>query len=152
MKNILKIGIFFGVVLLLTGCGTKVVKCTKNNDQGASGYTINSTYEIVSSGDKVSKVEIEEVITSKNNTTLAYFEDRLKTQYENQNKKYKGYTVKTKTEKGKTIVNVTIDYSKFDVEKFANDNDIIKSDIKKSKKMTSDIAKKYYESLGTTCK
>ena len=152
MKNILKVGIFFGVVLLLTGCGTKVVKCTKNNDQGASGYTINSTYEIVSSGDKVSKVEIEEVITSKNNTTLAYFEDRLKTQYESQNKKYKGYTVKTKTEKGKTIVNVTIDYSKFDVEKFANDNDIIKSDIKKSKKMTSDIAKKYYESLGTTCK
>ena len=152
MKNILKVGIFFGVVLLLTGFGTKGVKCTKNNDQGASGYTINSTYEIVSSGDKVSKVEIEEVITSKNNTTLAYFEDRLKKQYEDQNKKYKGYTVKTKTEKGKTIVNVTIDYSKFDVEKFANDNDIIKSDIKKSKNMTSDIAKKYYESLGTTCK
>ena len=152
MRNALKVGLVFCLVLLVSGCGTKVVKCTMNNDQSGSGYTIDSTYEIYSSKDIVSKVEIKEIITSKNNTTLAYFEDNLKKKYEDLNKQYKGYTVKTKTEKGKTIVTATADYSKIDIEKFANANDVIKDDIKKSKKMTSDIAKKYYESLGATCK
>ena len=152
MRNALKVGLVFCLVLLVSGCGTKVVKCTMNNDQSGSGYTIDSTYEIYSSKDIVSKVEIKEIITSKNNTTLAYFEDNLKKKYEDLNKQYKGYTVKTKTEKGKTIVTATADYSKIDIEKFANANDVIKDDIKKSKKMTSDIAKKYYESLGAACK
>lgn len=152
MKNIFKIAFCFCIILLMTGCGTKVVKCTNNNDQGASGYTIDSTYEIYSSNDVVNKVEIKEVITSKNNTTLVYFEDKLKKKYEQLNKLYKGYTIKTKTEKGKTTVDVTIDYTKTDVEKFVNENDIIKAAFKKDKKMTSDIAKTYYESLGATCK
>ena len=152
MKNVFKIIFVFGIVLLATGCGTKVVTCTIKNDQSGSGYSIDSTYEIYSKKDNVSTVEIKEVITSKNNTTLAYFEDKLKKKYEELNKLYKGYTVKTKSEKGKVIVTATADYSKIDVEKFANANDVIKDDIKKSKKMTSDIAKKYYESLGASCK
>ena len=152
MKNIAKIACCFCLVLLMTGCGTKVLKCTIKNDQGASGYTIDSTYEIYSSKSSVSKVEIKEVITSKNNTTLAYFEDKLKKKYEELNTQYKGYTVKSSTEKGKTIVTATADYSKIDVEKFANATDSIKDDYKKSKKMTEEIMKKYYESLGATCK
>ena len=152
MKKLIKLGLVFSFVVLATGCGTNVTKCTIKNDQGASGYTIDSTYDIYSNGDNVDKVEIKEVITSKNNTTLAYFEDRLKKKYEELNKMYKGYTVTSNTEKGKITVTATADYSKIDVEKFANDNDVIKSDIKKSNKMTSKIMKKYYESLGATCK
>ena len=151
MKKIVKLGLVFCFVLLATGC-SNVTKCTIKNDQGSSGYTIDTTYEIYSSGNNVSKVEIKEVVTSKNNTTLAYFEDRLKKKYEELNKDYKGYTVKSSLEKGKAIVTATADYSKIDVEKFANDNDTIKSDINKSKKMTTEIMKKYYESLGASCK
>ena len=113
---------------------------------------IDTQVVIASKKDVVEKVEIKEVITSKNNTTLAYFEDKLKKKYEELNKLYKGYTVKTTTEKGKAIVTATADYSKIDIEKFGNANDTIKDDIKKSKKMTSEIAKKYYESLGASCK
>ena len=152
MKKLIKLGLVFGFVVLATGCGNNVTKCTIKNDQGSSGYTIDTTYEIYSKGDNVDKVEIKEVITSKNNTTLAYFEDKFKKKYEELNKNYKGYTVKSSVEKGKAIVTATADYNKIDVTKFANDNDTIKSDIKKSKKMTTKIMKKYYESLGASCK
>ena len=152
MRNIVKVLSIFCVAILLTGCGTKVTKCTMSNDEGQSGYTLDTSYEIYSSGDKVSKVEVKEVITSKNNTTLAYFEDKLKKKYEALNDSYGGYTVKSEIKDGKTTVTVTIDYSKVAIDKFANDNDIIKSDILKSNKMTPEIAKKYYESLGAKCK
>ena len=152
MKGIFKIVVICGCAVLLTGCGTKVTKCSINNDEGQSGYTLDTTFEIYSSDDKVNKVEVKEVVTSKNNTTLAYFEDKLKKKYQELNDTYGGYTVKSEIKDGKATVTATIDYSKVEIEKFANDNDIIKSDILKANKMTPEIAKKYYESSGASCK
>lgn len=154
MKNIFKFLSVFVLVLLLTGCFDKkdVSKCTLNNDQSASGYTINSTYNIYSTNGVVNSVETKEIVTSENTTILAYFEDLLKKQYEAANKSYGGYKFEVSKSDKKVTSTVSINYDKMDLAKFIKDNTAMKSYVNKSNKLTLEGAKKLYESLGATCK
>ncbi len=154
MKNVVKFLIVFVGVLLLSGCMDKkqVSKCTLSNDQSASGYSINSTYNIYSTNGIVNSVQTKEVVTSKNTTILAYFEDLLKKQYESANSSYGGYEFKVSKTDNKVTSTVTINYEKMDLDKFVKDNASMKSYVNKSNKLTLDGVKKLYESLGATCK
>ena len=154
MRKIGKILFGFLGIILLTGCGDKkqVSKCTLNSDQSASGYTINSTYEIYSTNDIVSSVKTKEVVTSKNTTILAYFEDLLNKQYKSASETYGGYTYKVTNKDGKVTSEVTINYDKMNLSKFVKDNASMKSYVNKSNKLTLDGVKKIYEGLGATCK
>ena len=152
MKKIIKIGFVFAFILFVSGCNKKAVTCTIENDQSASGYVIKTTYNIYSNKDIVTKVETNEVITSKNNTILAYFEKNNKDKYDSENKKYGGYTVNVLNKDGKVTTNITIDYNKMDVDKFVTDNTAMKSYVNDKHQVTLKGAKTLYESLGATCK
>ena len=156
MKGYIKKGMFvicMILVLFTTGCKKQVVTtCNYKNDQKASGYNINSTYNIYSDGKTVNKVVMEEVVTSKNTTVLKFFEKKLKDQYEKINSTYGGYTIDVKNKDKKVISTVTIDYNKMNLKKYVKDNVALKSYIDKNNKMTLKGAKALYESLGATCK
>lgn len=153
MKKFVKLTFALMLVVLLTGClgKNKVTKCTLNSDQSASGYKIKSEYNMYTSGDIVTKVVTTETVESKNNTILAYFEKQLKTQYKTNNDKYGGYTYKITNKDGKVVSEVTIDYSKMNLNKFVKDNPAMKSYVNKSNKLTTKGVKSMYQSLGATC-
>ena len=152
MKKVIKLLFIFMCVVFISGCaGTKVTKCTLKSDQSASGYTLDSTYDIYSKDDVVTKVVTKEVVNSENTTIIAYFEKTLKDQYENANKKYGGYTVDVKKEDKKVISSVTIDYNKVDLASYVKDNTAMKSYVNKDNKLTLKGAKSLYESLGASC-
>lgn len=155
----MKKGVKFLVVSLLTvllvGCSSKeekVVKtCTLNSDQSASGYTLNATYKIYATNDVVTSVETEEIVISDNEQIRDYFESTLNSSYETAEETYGGYTYNIKKEDNKVISNVTIDYTKMDLEKFIDSNTTMKAYVNSDNKITLDGAKKIYEDLGATC-
>lgn len=156
MKKVINLLVILVGVIFIAGCkynlpGQKVTKCTLDNDQSKSGYKTIVTYNIYSKNDVVSKVSYEEVLTSENTTILKYFEDLNKKQFEQQNKTYGGYSFDVKAEKNKIISNVTINYSKLDMNKFIKDNSAMKSYVDENNKFTLKGAKTMYESLGAKC-
>lgn len=153
MKRIVKISLALLLVVLLTGCKGKQVatKCTLTSDQSASGYKIESTYNVYSTENKVDRVETVETVTSKNTTVLAYFEKQLKTQYKANDDTYGGYTYKITNKNGKVTSNVTIDYSKMNLDKFVKDNPAMKSYVDKKNNITLKGIKSMYESMGAKC-
>lgn len=153
VKSIIYVAIFLVVViaaLCFIPSKKKVTACYNTIDQGASGYRINTKYKINSTNDVVKKVEITDTIISSNNTILAYLEKQYKNLYEEQNKKYGGYTVSTEKKKEEVIVKVTIDYSDVDLKKLAKDNPSIAKKVKNNKLSLTD-AKSIYTNLGATC-
>lgn len=137
-------------LVLLTGCSKKMT-CTSTSDQSKSGYKLESKYEITTNNNNVTKVEIEETITSSDKKKLEKFEKQLDEQYSYNKKKYGGYTYKVTNSNGKVTSKVTIDYKKFDMKQFIKDNAAMKT-YTKDDKLTLDGAKKLYESTGATCK
>lgn len=153
MKKIFKLLFVFLGIILISGCGgSKVTKCELNSDQSASGYTLNSTYNIYSTGNVVKKVVTKETVTSENTTVLQYFEKTLKEQYETANSSYGGYKFDIKKTNNKVISSVSIDYSKLDMKKFVDNNTAMKSYVNKNNQLTLEGAKKLYETLGASCK
>ena len=142
--------VVIGLLIVLFG-GNKKVTCNLVSDQTKNGYKLESKYVISSNGKEVKTVNIEETITSKDKKTLEKFEKQLKEQYEFNNKTYKGYNFKVSNKGGKVTTSVTIDYSKFDMEKFIKNNEAMKQ-YTKNNKLTLEGAKKLYESTGAKCK
>ena len=137
----------------LTGCGQeKTIACKRFSDQSISGYEINTEYNISYDGDIVNKVEITEVVESKNKTILSDFEEKNKEQYKENNIKYRGYSYKITNENNKLVSKITIDYSKVDLDTFIKDNPAMKKFVNKDNKLTIDGVKAMYESTGATCK
>ena len=155
MKKCFKYLFIFGFILLIAGCTNNdkevVRKCTLTSDQSASGYKLNSTYEIHAKGNTVNSVVTEEVVTSSNTEILTYFENQLNTTYNTANETYGGYTIDIKKDTDKLTSKVTIDYTKLDMAKFVKDNSGMKAYVNSNNKLTLDGATKIYESLGATC-
>lgn len=129
----------------------KVTVCSSTLDQNeSSGYVIKSEYKIKSLRGTAKSAVISNVITSENNTILAYFEKQYKDTYTEQNKKYGGYTVKTETN-GKTVtITATIDYTKVNLKELVKDYSGITNDINNNK-LSLDGAKKMFTNVGATC-
>lgn len=154
MKKGFKILFISLFVFLLAGCEKNkevVTKCELTSNQAASGYSLDSTYEIYSKGGVVNKVKTKEVVTSDQEDVLTYFETYLNESYETASDTYGGYTYKVTKSDDKISSDVTIDYNKMDLDKFVSDNSSMKAYVNKDNKITLEGVTKIYESLGATC-
>ena len=116
------------------------------------GYKLETEYKVYSKKDIVTKVETKTTITSKKEKILKKFEKELNEQYETNNNNYGGYEYKANLKDNSLTANVSIDYTKYDMKKFASDNVAIKEYLNKDKQFTLEGAKKYYNTIGATCK
>ena len=88
-----------GIVLFVL-ISPKKVTCTNKSDQSQNGYVIETKEVIYPRGKNVSKVVINQTITSKDSKKLDSFEKQFKEDYASFDKKYGGYKYKvTKTSK-----------------------------------------------------
>lgn len=138
------------VFLLLMFCNKKVI-CTNSSDQSSNGYVLETKYVIKANFNKVNTITITENIVSKDKNVLDKFEKQLNDNYSYNKKTYGGYSYKVTNGDGKVTSNVTINYKKFDMKKFIDDNEAMKK-FTKNNKLTLSGAKKMYESTGAVCK
>lgn len=129
---------------------SKTIECTLT--QTTTEYKLNSTYKIFATGEVVDKVETVETIESEDAATLKTLESSVKTQYENSNKRYGGTDYKITNSGTKVESKVTIDYSKYDMEKMVNENSLMKSFVNEDNRLTVTGAKSLYTGMGATCK
>ena len=155
MKNGLKFLVVLPIVFLTAGCGAEkkevVNHCVLTSTSTTQGYSVNSTYDVYSKNNVVSKVVTEEVVESDNESVLSYFEKYLKETYESQNETYGGTTNKVTNENGKVTSSTTIDYSKMDLDKFVKSNTALSSYVNDKNQLTKDGVISLYESLGAKC-
>ncbi len=154
-KLIIILGAVFGVVilivlLLLLG-GSKKTTCKLVSNQTKNGYSLETQYEIYSKNNIVNKVVIHETITSDSKDKLEKFEKDFNEQYETLKTNYGGYTYKVTNKNNKITTEVTINYGKFNMEKFIKNNEAMKQYTKKNK-LTLEGAKDLYERSGAECK
>ncbi len=144
----------FGLIIcfFISGCGKKeiITKCNMKSDQSLSGYFIESNYKVYSKKNVVTKVEINEEISSEKSDVLSNFKSMYESQYDSNNNRYGGYSYKMSEKDGKLIIDLTIDYSKMNIEKFVSDNAAF-SDYLEDNKLTLDGIKKMYKTSGIVC-
>ncbi|MCI8545476.1 MAG: YehR family protein [Bacilli bacterium] len=152
MKKMISVLLLCVCIGIVSGCGAKkkTVECTVT--QTLSNYKLNATYKIYATGDVVDKVETVEVVESSDTSILKQLETQVTTQYEDNNKKYGGTDYKITNNGSKLESKVTIDYSKFDMEKMVSDNSAMKSLVNKKNRLTVKGATSLYETMGATCK
>lgn len=129
---------------------TKTIECTLT--QNTSGTKLNATYKIYATGEIVDKVETVEVVESSDSEVLNTIESQVRTQYENSNKRYGGTDFKITNDGKKMESKVTIDYSKYDMEKMVNENSVMKSLVDENNRLTVTGAKSIYTGMGAICK
>ena len=121
MKKGLKILFISLFVILISGCGKSnkevVSTCTLSSNQSSNGYKISSNYEIHSKDGLVNSVTTKETVESDNEQVRSYFKKTLEDSYNTANESYGGYTYNVTEDGNKVISDVTIDYSKMDLEK-----------------------------------
>ena len=151
MKKIINIGLVLALCILLTGClGGKTTKCSSSSEQ--KDYSISTDYTIKSKSNIVTSINIKTVIESKEKKVLEKFKKQLEDQYKGNNTSYGGYDYKVVIKGKKLTANVTIDYKKFDLEKFTKANGAMKEYVNKDNKLTVEGATKMYKSTGAKCK
>lgn len=142
-------------IFLLSGCGNNkevlVTKCVSSQNNLQAGYTLKSEYTIYSQKGTVNKVESVETITSTSESILDYFENFLTTNYEQANKTYGGYTNKIVKNDDGLVSKTTIDYKSMDMEKYVEDNSVMKNYVNNKNELTLEGIKAAYKSLGATC-
>lgn len=142
-------------IFLLSGCGNNkevlVTKCVSTQNNLQAGYTLKSEYTIYSQKGTVNKVELVETITSSSESILDYFENYLTTNYEKANKEYGGYNNKIVTNDDELVSKTTIDYKAMNIEKYIEDNSVMKSYVTNKNELTLEGVKVSYNSLGATC-
>ena len=138
------------IVLLIYFNNKKTLyKCSKIIDQSASGYKIKTYQDIYAYKDETNYIEIKEIVYSDESSILDFYKEDLTKMYEEQNKKYNGYTITSEKDSDKMTVTVKIDISKIKLDEFAKDNNI--SDFIKDNKLTPEGAKQIYKNIGATC-
>lgn len=156
MKKILKLIAVLLIITVLCGCGInseeeKVIKCTGSQKNLANGYEIKSEYNIYAKGDVVKSVRTKETVTSEQESILNYFETTLNSTYEKYNSEYGGYKYEITKDGNIVTADVEIDYSKMDIEKFGNDNTVLKNYMNGNNELTVVGLKTMYKSFGATC-
>lgn len=138
------------IILFITGCGSKKMICNLDVDNGDQGYQLSSKYVIHYRNNYVQKVEITETYSSQNSSILDYFGKYLKTTSHNFKNNY-GNIEYSQVKKNKSLIyKANINYSKIDVKKLIENNDISKDQVKNNMIMISGM-KETYESKGAIC-
>lgn len=140
------------VVTILIVCTSKLdtAECSFKSKQ--SDYKIDTKYKIYYKDNIVKKVDIDEVITSSKKDKLREFNNSFKSQYERNNRLYRGYTYKIKNNKDSLVLTINIDYTVFNMKKFIEDNEAMKEYVNKDNKLTLNGIIKMYEASGSVCK
>ena len=144
MKRVGLIGVCFGMIFLLTGCGNKV-ELTCNMTEDISYASMTAEYhlvyedELLTVMDQGAIIEIDEEYAD----YLSYFEDSFKEEFED-----RASYVKTsyKTEDNRFIAKVSYDITKMSDEDLESSNDY------EDEFATYESAKAYLEDQGYTCK
>lgn len=152
MKKVLSGVVAITLIALLSGCGgTKEMQCTLESNDVVNGYQLKSTYNITYNGNIVEKVNTIEEVTSDDETTLDTLEEYFDSTYSTMNDTYGGYTFDITRSDNTITSNVTIDYSKVDLEQLVNDQPSMKSIINSKNQMTLEGIQSLYEDMGATC-
>lgn len=158
MEKILGLSLILVISLTLYGCGCSkkkekeiITTCSLTSDQSTSGYKLVTEYKIYSKKDIVTKIKSETTITSKQEKVLQNFEEDYKKQFEKNKSTYGGYDYNLEIKNDTLVSNLTIDYSKYDMNKFVEDNVAMKEYVDKDNKFTLEGAKKYYKTIGAKC-
>lgn len=155
MKKVLYVGLCSTLILLTSGCGSEkeVMKtCALTSNNVAQNYKMENEYKIYGKGKVVTKVVTTETITSSNQEILDYLEETVKETYDTNNAAYGGYTNKMTNKDGKLVSETTVDYNKMDVEKFVEDNSVMKSFVNSKNELLIDGIVELYEAMGAACK
>lgn len=152
-----KIGYLIGGFLLLiclSGCDAEPteVSCTLSRNDKVNNYSLEATYNISAEGNIVSKVTTKEVVTTDDEELLENFKNQFDTTYSTMSKAYGGYDYNITTKDNTVTSDVTIDYTKVDLDTLATDEPTIKGLMNDQNQITLDNLKQTYENMGATCK
>lgn len=164
MKKI--ITLLFVFLLILTGCGEKndntintidyskepEIKtiCKRNLDYPDSNFTLDSQALIYSRAGVVTREEDKEIMTSSDLEKLTKYKAELDNQYESDSNTYGGTSYNVVVQGNQTIAEVTIDYSKYNIDKFAENFYIYEDEIVDGF-VKLDVLKELYENYGYNC-
>ena len=137
------------LLLLLTGCGNKVVKCTVNTV--SDKYQYEATYKIEYNGKYVEKITKNEKYITTDKEKYSYLKNYRELELEHMNATYGGYSYKMNLDKHIINIKTTINAKKLNADKLVEDKLINKYYVEKNKLLVSGL-KKYYESKNATCK
>ena len=153
MKYIKYMGIFI-IMLLVVGCSKEEIykTCSIVSDQSSNGYKSTIKYDIYHKGDIVTKVVQREVIDSDKKDILDFYNDEYQSMYKKYNKTYGGYNYDVNVKDNQLVLDVSIDYNKFNMEKYIEDNTGLKKYTNKNGLFTLDGIVKMYENIGASCK
>ena len=173
MKKILLVGILM-MSIILTGCekdkkeptekldenisdtieiensdDAKLI-CTSDNVHDDYNYSIGATYVVWADDDnKITKIVSREIFTSTDDDMVDEYKE-FKEEDEKIPLTYDGYETKITKKDKQIITDTTIDYSKFDLKKFVEDN---KLDVNfdSEKELQLDNVEARYVTLGCVC-
>ncbi|MDD6224215.1 MAG: DUF1307 domain-containing protein [bacterium] len=147
--------VMFVGVCLLAGCnnstkkGEKTLTCTMSSEISKDLKT-DLSYKITYEGDYVTKLVTQEKVISSDNSTLELYKEQVESLYAPY-KKLDHYDYKVTIDGDTMTSDVTIDYSKIDMDKFIEIDESNSALIKNGKVKLEDI-KEVYEAIGATCK
>ncbi len=150
-KRLLLIPLF---MLLITGCGEEKkgsIACTLNSNDVVNNYKLESTYTINYTDDLVDSVSTVEIVKSDSKEILDLLETQLNNTYKAMSDNYGGYTYKITKESDKVKADVSIDYTKMDVNKLITDQPTLKGYVKNNRLLTKGL-QSIYEQMGAECK
>lgn len=149
MKKIYILSFLF--IVLLTGCSkNKYFTCNINLDNNVQNYNLDAEYKVYYKDSYVTKIEKEEVYTSKNKDTLKYFYEYKDLEYLNLNNLYGGTIYSVDLNEDKVIMKATIDMNLVDIKSMVKNN-YINEDYVLINKLTISGIKSLYKSKGATC-
>lgn len=137
------------ILLLLTGCGNKEIKCTVNTV--GDEYVYEATYKIEYKGKYVQKITKNEKYSTNDKNKYNYLKNYRELELDHMNATYGGYTYKMDSDKHTISIKTTINPKKLNADKLVEDNLISKYYVEKNKILVSGL-KKYYESKNAICK
>ena len=145
MKRMGLIGVCFGLILLLTGCGKDTVELTCSMTEDASYASMTAEYHLVYEDEKLTVMDQGAIIEVDEDYAnyLSYYEDSFKDSFEDS-----ADYVKTsyKTEGNRFIATASYDITKMSAEELEDSNDY------EDEFATYENAKAYLEDEGYTCK
>ena len=151
MKKFFKLGMLSLTIILLSGCNNKEVLKTCNLTQTNSSYTMSNEYKIYGVNDTAEKVVSVETVTSNDPSVLNNLKEYIEELYSNSNENYGGYDYNIEISDNKLISTVTINYNEMDLEKYIEDNSIMKNYVNDDNKLLIDGIVNIYKSAGAQC-
>lgn len=154
MKKKILLSVLLGMMLIITGCGSKeeskVLTCSRNATV-ATGVKMELSYKVTYKGEYVEVIETEEKIISDNTAVL----DTYKTSVESLYSPYKNiehYNYNVEISDNTLTSKTKIDYSKIDTDKMIEIDSANATLIKDGKVKVEDVRAMYESSaVGAIC-